>query len=85
MQEKSVRYVLRFWGMDRKGDQVNSLLTFGTLRAARCTAVRVLFELGPRIHFWIALNGGFTQPTSSLQHSVHVLQPGDDYYETRHN
>ena len=32
MQEKSVRYVLWFWGMDRKGDQVNLLLTFGTLQ-----------------------------------------------------
>jgi hypothetical protein len=53
MQEKSVRYVLQFWGIDTKGRAVNSLLTFGTLRAARCAAVRVLFELGSGVHFLI--------------------------------
>src|SRR5947208_2384885 len=93
MQEKSVRYVLRFWGMDRKGAQVNSLLTFGTLRAARCAAVRVLFELSPRVHFCIASVKdkallrllaeikASPEPTRPHQHSAPVLQPGDNYYE----
>jgi hypothetical protein len=46
-------YTVRLWGMDRTGEQVNLLLTFGTLRAARCAAVRVLFELGSGVHFLI--------------------------------
>jgi hypothetical protein len=45
--------LVRVWGIDTKGRAVNSLLTFGTLRAARCAAVRVLFELGSGVHFLI--------------------------------
>ena len=48
-------YALRFWGMDRKGDQVNSLLTFGTLRAARSAIAASLFKYGARARFWISL------------------------------
>ena len=86
-------YALRFWGMDRKGDQVNSLLTFGTLRAARCAAVRVLFELGPRVHFCIASTKDKALPRllaevkdSPVNHQAApaqrpVIQLGGNFYE----
>jgi hypothetical protein len=47
------KVLVRVWGIDTKGRTVNSLLTFGTLRAARCAAARALFELGSGVHFWI--------------------------------
>jgi hypothetical protein len=43
----------RVWGWDRKGHQINELITCVTEKLARCTAVRLLDELGPRVHFWI--------------------------------
>lgn len=64
----SIGYVVRVWGVDLQGHQVNSLLpcaardpgitsqpsfTFYTLKAARCAAAEALFALGARAHFWI--------------------------------
>jgi hypothetical protein len=47
-----VRYVVRVWGLDKKGQPINSLLTYATERMARCAAAQALFELGSCAHFW---------------------------------
>ena len=47
-------YVVRLWGMDRSGEQVNLLLTFDTLKAARSAIAAALFKYGARAHFWIS-------------------------------
>lgn len=44
-------FVVRVWGIDKKGQQVNSLFSFCTLKIARCAVARGLVELGPRAHF----------------------------------
>ena len=50
----SAGYVIRFWGMDKKGQPINSLLTCASARMARCAAAAALVELGSRAHFCIA-------------------------------
>jgi hypothetical protein len=47
-------YVVRLWGMDRTGEQVNLLLTFDTLKAARSAIAAALFKYGARARFWIS-------------------------------
>jgi hypothetical protein len=46
--------VLRVWGMDQQGQQINAVITFSTERAARCAAAAALADLGARAHFYIA-------------------------------
>jgi hypothetical protein len=47
-----VGYVVRVWGMDKKGQPINSLLAYATERMAHCAAAQALFELGSCTHFW---------------------------------
>ena len=45
--------VLQIWGIDKKGQPINSLLTCATERIARHAASAALGELGTRVHFLI--------------------------------
>lgn len=48
--------VVRVWGIDKRGQQINAVITCTTERIARHAAAAALFELGARAQFCIALN-----------------------------
>jgi hypothetical protein len=47
-------YGVRFRGMDKKGQPINSLLTCASARMAQCAAAAALGELGAQARFCIA-------------------------------
>lgn len=46
--------VVRVWGIDKRGHQINAVITCATDRIARHAAAAALEELGARAHVWIA-------------------------------
>jgi hypothetical protein len=51
-------YGVRIWGIDKKGQLINSLFTCTSARIAQCAATSALGDLGARVHFLIRpMNG----------------------------